>query len=64
MSPLTRRDLLARLGLAGAAAGLVGLAFANYAIVAALCVLWGRNFGMGPMERLWRLLSYGPGGRS
>ena len=45
-------------------AGLVGLAVAIYAIVAALCLLWGRRFGMGPMERLWRLLSYGPGRRS
>ena len=45
-------------------AGLVGLAVAIYAIVAILCLLWGRRFGMGPMERLWRLLSYGPGRRS
>lgn len=45
-------------------AGLVGLAFANYAIVATLCVMWGRTFGMGPMERLWRLLSYGSARRS
>ena len=45
-------------------AGLVGLAVAIYAIVAILCLLWGRRFGMGPMERLWRLLSYGHGRRS
>lgn len=44
-------------------AGLAGLAIAVYATVVLVCLLWTRHLGQGPMERLWRGLSYGPLGR-
>jgi uncharacterized protein len=40
---------------------LLGLAVAVYLTVAAMCILWSRRFGMGPLERVWRWASYGPG---
>lgn len=42
---------------------LLGLAVAVYLAVAAMCILWSRRFGMGPLERIWRWASYGPGPR-
>jgi uncharacterized protein len=40
---------------------LLGLAVAIYLAVAVMCILWSRRFGRGPLERVWRWASYGPG---
>lgn len=36
---------------------------AIWAVVLTVCTLWQRRFGRGPLERLWRRLTYGPVGR-
>jgi len=40
---------------------LLGLAVVIYVVVAITCIAWGRRFGRGPLERLWRWGSYGRG---
>ena len=40
-------------------AGLLGLALGVYVLVVIACVGWDRTFGRGPLERVWRWMSYG-----